>query len=259
MKRAQYCIAPLTLCKYYMFSLDMLVSITSTLWLHYFWTLSFVNDCKAWPSSGTHSLYLSLSVTVFTFSLFLLIYSLSASFSFSHHLIFFCTESVYLFLCHLFIVFLCLLSKHRLHPFRLSLFCLSVTLILLPSHVCILYFSICLSTSTYYYFFLFSLSPTLSSLPSPLSFFPMFLFLSPSTTCATEGNIMSSGPCWTITMQSNSNRDVCRKQHVCNYCLMRPLSQAECPIRLPMRKRCQGPLKKEREEGEGGLGRVIKK
>lgn len=32
---------------------------------------------------------------------------------------------------------------------------------------------------------------------------------------------------------------------------MRPLSQAECPIRLPMRKRCQGPLKKEREEGEG--------
>lgn len=36
MKRSQHCIAPLALCKYYMFSLDMLVSITSTLWLHYF-------------------------------------------------------------------------------------------------------------------------------------------------------------------------------------------------------------------------------
>lgn len=37
---------------------------------------------------------------------------------------------------------------------------------------------------------------------------------------------------------------------------MRPLSQAECPIRLPMRKRCQGPLKKKREEGgmRGGEG-----
>lgn len=62
-----------------------------------------------------------------------------------------------------------------------------------------------------------------------------------------EGNIASSGPCWTITMQSNPNRDVCRKQHVCNYCLMRLLSQAECPIRLPMRKRRQGPLPKEKE------------
>lgn len=37
MKRSQHCIAPLALCKYYMLSLDMLVSITSTLWLHYFW------------------------------------------------------------------------------------------------------------------------------------------------------------------------------------------------------------------------------
>lgn len=36
MKRSQHCIAPLALCKYYMFSLDMLVGITSTLWLHYF-------------------------------------------------------------------------------------------------------------------------------------------------------------------------------------------------------------------------------
>lgn len=34
---------------------------------------------------------------------------------------------------------------------------------------------------------------------------------------------------------------------------MRPLSQAECPIRLTMRKRRQGPLKKERE-GEGDRG-----
>lgn len=37
MKRSQHCVTPLALCKYYMFSLDMLVSITSTLWLHYFW------------------------------------------------------------------------------------------------------------------------------------------------------------------------------------------------------------------------------
>ena len=36
MKRSQHCIVPLALCKYYMFSLDVLVSITSTLWLHYF-------------------------------------------------------------------------------------------------------------------------------------------------------------------------------------------------------------------------------
>ncbi len=104
--------------------------------------------------------------------------------------------------------------------------------------------------------FLFSLS---QPLPSSLSLFSMFSFLSPSTTCVTEGNIASSGPCWTITMQSNPNRDVCRKQHVCNYCLMRPLSQAECPIRLPMRKWCQGPLKKEREEGEGGVWREMEK
>lgn len=41
--------------------------------------LSFFYDCKAWPSSGTHSL--SLSFTVFTVSLFFLIYSLSFSFS----------------------------------------------------------------------------------------------------------------------------------------------------------------------------------
>lgn len=36
MKRSLHCVAPLALCKYYIFSLDMLVSITSTLWLHYF-------------------------------------------------------------------------------------------------------------------------------------------------------------------------------------------------------------------------------
>lgn len=84
----------------------------------------------------------------------------------------------------------------------------------------------------------------------------VFEFLTTSTTCVMDWNIASSGPCWTITMQSNPNRDVCRKQHVCNYCLMRPLSQAECPIKLPMRKRCQAPLKKKRrakrERGEGG-------
>lgn len=34
---------------------------------------------------------------------------------------------------------------------------------------------------------------------------------------------------------------------------MRPLSQAECPIRLPMRKRCQG-LAEEREGRRGGDG-----
>lgn len=126
----------------------------------------------------------------------------------------------------------------------------SVLLIFLLSHVCILYFSICLSSTAYYYFSLFSpplLPPSLALSTPP--FFSMFLFLSTSTTCATEGNIASSGPCWTITMQSNPNRDVCRKQHVCNYCLMRPLSQAECPIRLPMRKWCQGPVKKERKDG----------
>lgn len=37
MKRFQHCSAPLALCKYYTFPLDMLVSITSTSWLHYFW------------------------------------------------------------------------------------------------------------------------------------------------------------------------------------------------------------------------------
>lgn len=37
---------------------------------------------------------------------------------------------------------------------------------------------------------------------------------------------------------------------------MRPLSHAECPIRLPMRKRSQGLLKKEKKgkkEGQGGI------
>lgn len=154
------------------------------------------------------------------------------------------------FFCHLFIVFLHLLPQHCLHPFRLPLFCLCVTHP--PSLPCM--HSLFLNLSLFHSLLLFF--SVLTPSPSPLSlalstppFFSMFLFLSTSTTCATEGNIASSGPCWTITMQSNPNRDVCRKQHVCNYCLMRPLSQAECPIRLPMRKWCQGPVKKERKDG----------
>ena len=157
------------------------------------------------------------------------------------------TESV--LFCRIFIVSLHLLSQHHLHAFILSLFSLWASLILTLSYVCILYFSICLSSTTYYFFF--STRP-----PSSSPFFSMFLFLSTRTTCVKEGNMASSGPCWTITMQSNPNRDVCRKQHVCNYCLMRPLSQAECPIKLPMRKQCQGLLKKEKKEEERVVGRV---
>lgn len=170
---------------------------------------------------------------------------LYSSTSFSFH-----TEPVYLLF---FVIYSLSFSIYCLSIAFILSGCLcsaSVLLILLLSHVCILYFSICLSSTAYYYFSLFSpplLPPSLALSTPP--FFSMFLFLSTSTTCATEGNIASSGPCWTITMQSNPNRDVCRKQHVCNYCLMRPLSQAECPIRLPMRKWCQGPVKKERKDG----------
>lgn len=154
-----------------------------------------------------------------------------------------------------------------IYSLSFSIYCLSIAFTLL---VCLFSASLLLSSSfsLMYAFFIsqfvslpqpiiiFLYSHILLSLyPSlPLISFSMFLFLSPSTTCVMEGNIASSGPCWTITMQSNPNRDVCRKQHVCNYCLMRPLSQAECPIRLPMRKRCQGPLKKEWERG-GKRGR----
>lgn len=132
MKRQQHCILPLALCKYYMYSLDTLVSITSTLWVHYFWRAMLVDDGKAWPSSGP-SLFPPLSLT------------LSLSLSVSHTL---------------------------------------------------------------------PLSPCLSFSP------PRF----------TLWNIARGGPCWTITMQSNPNWDVSRKQHVCNYCLMTPLSSQNAQL-----------------------------
>lgn len=151
-------------------------------------------------------------------------------------------------------------SFSAIYSLSFCIYCLSITFILtfgllLSSSFSLMYaffISQFVSLPQPVIIFLYSHNPPPSlSLYASLSLFSMLIFLSPSTTCVTEGNIASSGPCWTITMQSNPNRDVCRKQHVCNYCLMRPLSQAECPIRLPMRKRCQGPLKKEREEGEG--------
>lgn len=95
--------------------------------------------------------------------------SLYLSTSFSPHV-----ESVCPFLCHLFPVFLYLLPQHCLHPFSRSLFCLSATLTVLLSHVCILYFSICLLSTTCYYFSLFS--------PLPHSLHP-FLPLYPSSPC----------------------------------------------------------------------------
>lgn len=164
-----------------------------------------------------------------------------------------------------------------IYSLSFSIHCLSIAFIL---SVGLFSASVLLSSSSFlmYAFFI----SQFVSLPQPIIIFlcshisPLpFLDLSPlpcfsmpaspcfysttNTTCVMEGNIASSGPCWTITMQSNPNRDVCRKQHVCNYCLMRPLSQAECPIRLPMRKQCQGLLKKDRQEGKKGAWREVQK
>lgn len=141
-----------------MLSLDVLVSITSTLWLHYFWNTQLCRWLR-----GMTQFCDSLSLFFFPFSLLLLIFLILISLS--HWICPF---------CHLFIVSLHLLPLHCLHSFSLHL-CYSHPLSLSSMHS--LFHNLSLFHSLLL-FFSFS-APLPPSVPLPVLLF----FLYPSSSC----------------------------------------------------------------------------
>lgn len=151
MKGSQPYIAPLELCKYYILSLDMLVSITSTLWLHYFWNTQLCSMI------ARHDPVLWLSI-FFPFH-----FSCSfSSFSFSSH-----TEFV--------IYSSCLPSSCLCFASVLSA-CICVALILSLSSMHSLFHNLSLFHSLLLFFSLCSFTPTPPT-PHPLLHPSFFIFL----------------------------------------------------------------------------------